>query len=162
MTTATITKIIKLFLTFVANLGILGLGFISVVSLLLLLGQFDLSSVLPAGLDLTVIKAPTLAGPAALVFTLVLANSLMIYGLIKLKAFLASFTETDWVTPRTASFLNKGAILMVLVGLLQSLTDFMASQAPRSLFIDLSVAAWLFLAALLVAYLNRKQAKKLV
>lgn len=153
----TFTKATKSVLTLVANIGILGLAFISISSLLLLVSQIDLS-LLPTGVEVYVSPEQAWGGAKAFVLTFVLANSLMIFGLIKLKKFLASFTAQDWLTEKTARFLQKGAILMTLAGLLQGVTEW--SYTPHRLMINLSVAVYLFLVSLVIRYVNKRQTKK--
>lgn len=158
-TNTTIVTIAKKLTVFAANLGIFTCSFASIASLVLLLGQFDLTEILPKGTVMTFSGYDAWGGVNALVATLVASNTLMTYGFIKLKAFAKNFQETDLFEASTVSFLRKGALLMVLVGTIQAATEFIIS--PTHIVLSFPLAGWLFIASLVLSYIQANRASKI-
>ena len=118
MKKTTSTKIVnftKSLVTLGSNFGIFTLSFFSIASLVLLLGQFDISQLMPEGGEVTRSGYEAWGGVNAFVLTFVAGNTLLTYGLIKLKQFAKDFKESDLFEDTTISFLKKGAVLMTLV-----------------------------------------------
>lgn len=139
-----------------SNLAILSLGISSLASLILVLGQFDLGKFLPGWLEVSRVAPNGWLAANLFVLTSVPANLLMIFGLLKLKSFVRDFELGDWSADATLAFIKKGALLMALVGLLQTLSGL--SVYSGKVLLDFSVAGWLLLLSWgLTLVKNRRQ-----
>ena len=95
---------------------------------------------------------------ASLVLLLGAGNTLLTYGLIKLKQFAKDFKESDLFEDTTISFLKKGAVLMTLVGAIQGITELILN--PAHIIFNFSIAAFLFLASLLLTSIKNQFSDK--
>ncbi|MBJ8350298.1 hypothetical protein [Streptococcus zalophi] len=152
MKTTKLTALVKGFITLAATIAIVILSIISIASLVLLFGQVDLTQLLPAGVETTFSAQNAWGGPNAYVLTLVAGNTLMTYGLIKLKQFITSFNPSELISEKTALFLQKGALLMAVVGLIQGITEFTAN--PNHIIVNLGIAVWLLIASKVITYIK--------
>lgn len=161
--TATTTKtaaIMKTIVNIFANIGIFILNFMSICSLILFLGQFDLTSILPEGTITTFSAYDAWGGINAFIITFFIGNSLMTYGLLKVKAFVKTFQAADLFEDSTITFLKKGAILMTAVGVIQGITEFVIN--PNHIILNFSLAGWLFIASFVLSYIKRHHITKTI
>ncbi|MGT2771968.1 hypothetical protein [Streptococcus marimammalium] len=152
MKTTQLTALVKGFITLAATFAVIVLSTISIASLVLLFGQIDLSHILPAGIETTFSAHNAWGGANAYVLTLVTGNTLMTYGLIKLKQFATTFNPNELISDKTALFLKKGALLMAVVGLIQGITEFTAN--PNHIIVNLGIAVWLLIASKVITYIK--------
>lgn len=158
MTSTKIVSIAKTVTVIGSNFGIFTLSFASLASLVLLLGQFDLVQVLPKGVEMTFSGYEAWGGVNAFVMLFVAANTIMTYGLMKLKTFAKIFQINNLFEESTISFLKKGAILMTVVGTLRGVTEFVIN--PAHIILNFSVAGWLLIASWVLTYLRNRFVKE--
>lgn len=161
MKNTTSTKIVnftKSLVTLGSNFGIVTLSFFSIASLVLLIGQFDISQLMPEGAEVTRSGYEAWGGVNAFVLTFVAGNTLLTYGLIKLKQFAKDFKESDLFEDITISFLKKGAVLMTVVGAIQGITELILN--PAHIIFNFSIAAFLFIASLVLASIKNQFSNK--
>lgn len=82
----------------------------------------------------------------------ILTNSVMIYGLTKLKHFIANFTVKEVLADKTYRFLKQASLYTFFVSFLQNFLSTSMHQAQ--LVFDFSICAYFCLAFLLVKYLR--------
>lgn len=82
----------------------------------------------------------------------ILTNSVMIYGLTKLKHFIANFTVKEVLADKTYRFLKQASLYTFFVSFLQNFLSTSMHQAQ--LVFDFSICAYFCLACLLVKYLR--------
>lgn len=82
----------------------------------------------------------------------ILTNSVMIYGLTKLKYFIANFTVKEVLADKTYRFLKQASLYTFFVSFLQNFLSTSMHQAQ--LVFDFSICAYFCLAFLLVKYLR--------
>lgn len=82
----------------------------------------------------------------------ILTNSVMIYGLTKLKHFIANFTVKEVLADKTYRFLKQTSLYTFFVSFLQNFLSTSMHQAQ--LVFDFSICAYFCLAFLLVKYLR--------
>ena len=82
----------------------------------------------------------------------ILTNSVMIYGLTKLKHFIANFTVKEVLADKTYRFLKQARLYTFFVSFLQNFLSTSMHQAQ--LVFDFSICAYFCLAFLLVKYLR--------
>ncbi|SDQ26195.1 hypothetical protein [Streptococcus equinus] len=82
----------------------------------------------------------------------ILTNSAMIYGLAKLKHFIANFTVKEVLADKTYRFLKQASLYTFFVSFLQNFLSTSMHQAQ--LVFDFSICAYFCLAFLLVKYLR--------
>lgn len=82
----------------------------------------------------------------------ILTNSVMIYGLTKLKHFIANFTVKEVLADKTYRFLKQASLYTFFVSFLQNFLSTSMHQAR--LVFDFSICAYFCLAFLLVKYLR--------
>lgn len=82
----------------------------------------------------------------------ILTNSVMIYGLTKLKHFIANFTVKEVLADKTYRFLKQASLYTFFVSFLQNFLSISMHQAQ--LVFDFSICAYFCLAFLLVKYLR--------
>lgn len=82
----------------------------------------------------------------------ILTNSVMIYGLTKLKHFIANFTLKEVLADKTYRFLKQASLYTFFVSFLQNFLSTSMHQAQ--LVFDFSICAYFCLAFLLVKYLR--------
>ncbi len=82
----------------------------------------------------------------------ILTNSVMIYGLTKLKQFIANFTVKEVLADKTYRFLKQASLYTFFVSFLQNFLSTSMHQAQ--LVFDFSICAYFCLAFLLVKYLR--------
>ncbi|SEK19103.1 hypothetical protein SAMN04487838_0096 [Streptococcus equinus] len=84
----------------------------------------------------------------------ILTNSAMIYGLTKLKHFIANFTVKDILADKTYLFLKQASIFTFVVSFLQNTLSTSMHQAH--IIVDFSICSYFVLAFLLVKYLRSR------
>ena len=113
---------------------------------------------MPEGGEVTRSGYEAWGGVNAFVLTFVAGNTLLTYGLIKLKQFAKNFKESDLFEDTTISFLKKGAVLMTLVGAIQGITELILN--PAHIIFNFSIAAFLFIASLVLAFIKNQFSNK--
>lgn len=143
-------NVLKGMVIFGLNLTVFLLGFVSVAILALMFARFDMASLLPAGRQVFYLNPD--GAMDTFILSLVAANSLLIFGLLKLKSFIKRVEKSDLLTDATALSLKKGAILMLLVGILNGIGEH--ALYPNHIILDFSLAFWLFLLGMGLPYIR--------
>ncbi len=86
----------------------------------------------------------------------IVTNSAMIYGLIKLKAFISTFTFEAVLSNQTYSFLKKATLYTFVVSVFHNLLTTSANSAIITF--DFSICGYILLATLAVKYFRNRRA----
>ena len=109
---------------------------------------------MPEGGEVTMSGYEAWGGVNAFVLTFVAGNTLLTYGLIKLKQFAKDFKESDLFENTTIFILEKRVqFLMTLVGAIQGITELILN--PAHIIFNFSIAAFLFIASLVLTSIKK-------